>query len=336
MLHIITGPPCSGKSTYVREHKAPGDVVIDNDLIAQAIGSDREHMHDYTIGQTANAMVRAAIEHLLEYRPEAWVIHTRLSDELKGRYIEAGAEVIEMDTDLETCLERAQERLEGTEAAIREYFDTKEGQMEHKQRDMYIKEVGEGEDHYIIAYAATFHEEPDSYGDIIAPGAFTETLEKWNASSANIPLLFGHRMDDPLLNIGTVTEATEDATGLLVKAVFDMTNERGAYAYKLVKEGRLSKLSFAYDVLDAAPRDLDGMTVNELRKLDIFEVSLVPVPANQHAEVLVVKDMEPETKEATDVPEEPTEANSTEEEPTEAKANIEALIARIDIETLED
>ena len=208
--------------------------------------------------------------------------------------------------------------------------------MEHKSRDLYIKEAGVSDDeHYIIAYAATFHEEPDSYGDIIRPGAFTETLEKWEASNANIPLLFGHRMDDPLLNIGVVTEATQDETGLKVKAVFDMENERGAYAYKLVKEGRLSKLSFAYDVLDAAERTLDnGMTVNELRKLDIFEVSLVPVPANQHAEVIEVKDADPETK-ATDITEEPDEANSQEEEPTQVKANVEALIARIEIETLE-
>lgn len=208
--------------------------------------------------------------------------------------------------------------------------------MEHKYKDFLVKEVGESEDeHYIIAYAATFHEEPDSYGDIIAPGAFTETLEKWEESNANIPLLFGHRMDDPLLNIGVVTEAEQDETGLKVKAVFDMENERGAYAYKLVKEGRLSKLSFAYDVLDAAPRELDGMTVNELRKLDIFEVSLVPVPANQHAEVLEVKDVEPETKEATDETEEPEQANVETEELVEVKANIEALIARIEIETLE-
>lgn len=208
--------------------------------------------------------------------------------------------------------------------------------MEHKYKDFLVKEVGESEDeHYIIAYAATFHEEPDSYGDIIAPGAFTETLQKWEESNANIPLLFGHRMDDPLLNIGVVTEAEQDETGLKVKAVFDMTNERGAYAYKLVKEGRLSKLSFAYDVLDAAPRELDGMTVNELKKLDIFEVSLVPVPANQHAEVIEVKDVEPETKEATDETEEPEQANVETEEPVEVKANIEALIARIDIETLE-
>lgn len=208
--------------------------------------------------------------------------------------------------------------------------------MEHKYKDFLVKEVGESEDeHYIIAYAATFHEEPDSYGDIIAPGAFTETLQKWEESNANIPLLFGHRMDDPLLNIGVVTESEQDETGLKVKAVFDMTNERGAYAYKLVKEGRLSKLSFAYDVLDAAPRELDGMTVNELKKLDIFEVSLVPVPANQHAEVIEVKDVEPETKEATDETEEPEQANVETEEPVEVKANIEALIARIDIETLE-
>lgn len=198
--------------------------------------------------------------------------------------------------------------------------------MEHKQKDFLVKEVGESEDeHYFLAYAATFHREPDSYGDVIAPGAFTDTLKAWKESGYTIPLLFGHRMDDPLLNIGSIPEAAEDETGLLVKGVFDMTNERGAYAYKLVKEKRLVKLSFAYDVLDAGIIELeDGTQANELRKLDIFEVSLVPVPANQHAQVLEVKSETTET-------EEPAEVKEESEEPKQV--NVAALITRIEIET---
>lgn len=149
------------------------------------------------------------------------------------------------------------------------------------------EERGGGE---LLAYASTFDREPDSAGDVVARGAFAETLEEWKASGAFIPLLFGHRMDDPMMNLGRVVEAEEDARGLLVRAEFDDENETAQYVRKLVREGRLSKMSFAYDVLDEAPVVLaDGRKANELRKLKLHEVSLVPVPANQHADVLDVK-----------------------------------------------
>ena len=49
-------------------------------------------------------------------------------------------------------------------------------------------------------------------------------------------------------------------------------------------------MSFAFDVKEEAPIELDdGTKANELRKLDLFEVSVVLVPANQHAEIIEAK-----------------------------------------------
>lgn len=42
---LVTGPPCSGKTTYVREHMKPGDMVIDYDALAVALGSPSTHDH---------------------------------------------------------------------------------------------------------------------------------------------------------------------------------------------------------------------------------------------------------------------------------------------------
>ena len=155
------------------------------------------------------------------------------------------------------------------------------------------KEGGDGGT--LVAYAATFDREPDSYGDVIARGAFKDTLERWAASDARIPLLFGHRTDDPEMNLGAVVHAEEDERGLRIEAEFDPDNTKAQYARKLVREGRLSKMSFAFDVIDQGTITLeDGREANELRKVDLFEVSLVPIPANQHADVIDVKALRPD------------------------------------------
>lgn len=44
MIQLVTGPPCSGKSTHVREHADPRDVVLDLDLLANALGYPAEHV----------------------------------------------------------------------------------------------------------------------------------------------------------------------------------------------------------------------------------------------------------------------------------------------------
>lgn len=145
----------------------------------------------------------------------------------------------------------------------------------------------------VTGYAATFDREPDSYGDVIAPGAFTETLKRWaalNEQGKYIPLLYGHNAFDPDYNIGRIVSAEEDERGLLVTAEFDADNPKAQYVRKLVQEGRVYQFSFAFDVLSSGETELDeDHKANELRKLELYEISLVQIPANQHATVEDVK-----------------------------------------------
>ena len=159
-----------------------------------------------------------------------------------------------------------------------------------KFKEFGFESVEEGDGGEITAYASTFDREPDSYGDVVAKGAFVETLKRWAESGNRIPLLFGHDTRDPWMNIGAITAAEEDERGLKVTAKFDESNDTAQYVRKLVVEKRVTKLSFAYDVLEAAEVTLDdGRKAHELRKLDLFEVSIVPIPANSHAEVIDAK-----------------------------------------------
>ena len=155
-------------------------------------------------------------------------------------------------------------------------------------KDFTARATDEGDNGGFVGYAATFDREPDSYGDVIAKGAFTETLKAWAESGRPVPVLYGHNMDDPDYNIGTA-ELVEDERGLRTTAAFD-GSPKSQRVRQLLTEGRLSKMSFAYDVLDEAPVELeDGTNANELRKLDLFEVSVVLVPANGHAEIIESK-----------------------------------------------
>lgn len=141
----------------------------------------------------------------------------------------------------------------------------------------------------IRGYAATFIREPDSYGDIIAKGAFKECIEQIKSEGRVLPFLWNHDSFNLDSYIGTVTDLKEDDHGLLFEAIFDDTS-KGQRARELAMDGRLCKFSFAYDVLEAGDITMDdGINAHELRKLNIHEVSLVMYPANPDTGVIDVK-----------------------------------------------
>ena len=141
----------------------------------------------------------------------------------------------------------------------------------------------------ITGYASTWTREPDSYGDVVAKGAFAEHIAQIKAEGRVLPFLFNHDSSNLKAYIGTVVDLEEDDHGLKFTAIFDDTEE-GQRARLLASNGRLCKFSFSYDVLDAAEVELeDGRKANELRKLIIHEVSLVLYPANSDTSTVSVK-----------------------------------------------
>lgn len=157
--------------------------------------------------------------------------------------------------------------------------------MEVKKKTYEIK----SDNGTITGYASTWTREPDSYGDVVAKGAFAECIEQIKAEGKVLPLLFNHDANNINAYIGTVYDLEEDEHGLKFSAEFDDTPE-GQKARNLAMSGRVVKFSFAYDILDQAEVTLeDGTKANELRKLNIHEVSLVLYPANPDTSVVSVK-----------------------------------------------
>lgn len=138
----------------------------------------------------------------------------------------------------------------------------------------------------------------DVFGDVVMPGAFTDTLDEWSKSGRPIPVYYSHRLDDPRMCIGEVVEAKETDDGLYVKAQIDLDDDAdmARAAHRSLKRGRLAQFSFTYDVLDGGfekREKSDGSGEPEeffaLRKLKLFEVGPTPIGANQETELLAVK-----------------------------------------------
>jgi hypothetical protein len=99
VLTVIIGPPCSGKSTYVREHARPGDVVIDFDIIAQAFGSPDGHGHARMFELVTVAAWSAAVTAAISCHrrgARVWIVDTDPHKARRQRYHIAGARFVRL------------------------------------------------------------------------------------------------------------------------------------------------------------------------------------------------------------------------------------------------
>ena len=159
--------------------------------------------------------------------------------------------------------------------------------MQTKQRlDIPLKiksltDTGEFE-----GYGSVFGVE-DSYSDVVVKGAFQKSLSFW-AENGRLPsLLWQHKMSEP---IGIYTEMKEDDHGLYVKGrllIDDDPLAKRAYAH--AKAGSLGGLSIGYILKDWEYDSSKGVYL--LKEIDLWEVSLVTMPANDEARISEVKSL---------------------------------------------
>ena len=126
-INIIIGPPCAGKSTHVQANRKDGDVVVDYDLLAQALGSNVSHQSTGAVRQVALSARRSAIDTIISgIDSDSWVIHTNPPKQLITDYVDAGAVFTIVDPGIDDCKQRAEdtERPEGTIAAIEKWYES--------------------------------------------------------------------------------------------------------------------------------------------------------------------------------------------------------------------
>ncbi len=139
----------------------------------------------------------------------------------------------------------------------------------------------------------------DSYGDVVAKGAFRDTLREWKTKGKLPPMLlqhgggfFGGAAGD-LVPIGVWDEMKEDDHGLLVSGhLIAMETERAKQVYAAMQEGALDGLSIGFRVKQAKLGTKPEEPVRTLQKIDLAEVSVVTFPANGAATVDAVKSVD--------------------------------------------
>jgi uncharacterized protein len=127
----------------------------------------------------------------------------------------------------------------------------------------------------------------DSYKEVVAQGAFSDSLAALKTQQRMPALLWQHRSGEP---IGVYTDMREDNIGLHVKGKLALKTVRGAEAHELLKMKALSGLSIGFVTREDSYDKVAG--VRTLKKIDLWEVSLVTFPANDAARVSAVKTIE--------------------------------------------
>lgn len=150
---------------------------------------------------------------------------------------------------------------------------------DHLDIPFQIKAVSE--DGLFSGYGSVFGV-VDSYKEVVTQGAFSESLQ------GRMPaLLWQHRSGEP---IGVYTSVKEDNIGLHVEGKLALKTARGAEAYELLKMGALNGLSIGFITREDSYDKVSG--VRTLKKVDLWEVSLVTFPANDASRISSVKGIE--------------------------------------------
>lgn len=129
-------------------------------------------------------------------------------------------------------------------------------------------------------YASVF-DVVDSQRDRMRAGAFKRSL---GGRKTPVKLLWQHQWENP---IGVIEQLFEDKRGLYIEGRLLMEVEKAREAYALLKAGALKGLSIGYQSKQSR-RDPDS-GVRDLLEVDLWEVSIVTLPANADATVTVVK-----------------------------------------------
>lgn len=105
---LVCGAPASGKTTYVLDHMDHGDLVIDFDLIGQALSlQGKDEVPDNlveTVSGVIDYLYRLVIDGKIDAR-NIWIVASLPKDKERDLIAERlNAVIVSIDTDIESCI----------------------------------------------------------------------------------------------------------------------------------------------------------------------------------------------------------------------------------------
>lgn len=156
--------------------------------------------------------------------------------------------------------------------------------LHHKTVGLEVKEATDAG--VIEGYGSVFGGAPDSYGDVIAPGAFANSLAEHRRAGTSPLMLWGHDANQP--PIGNWEEVAEDGKGLYLKGTIDLEDPLGFRVHRAIKRKAMKGLSIGYNTREAET-DPKKPGIRILKDVQLWEVSPVNFPAQNRAGVTGVK-----------------------------------------------
>lgn len=130
MVYLVYGSPCSGKTTYVKEHMQTGDIVCDVDRLYEAISFNEGHQTELFAQEVASELFKKLVD-IIRDRKGKWknayvtsLANTPEKVEEMRKRINADVGIF-VDEPFEVCMERAKERPFYFQFLIEEWFATK-------------------------------------------------------------------------------------------------------------------------------------------------------------------------------------------------------------------
>lgn len=127
MLYVVTGPPAAGKSSWIRAHAKPQDLVVDLDLMALAMagpGADH-HSHSDVLLKVVHRARFAALNEAYQHldTTDVYVIHTQPSAKALAKYKRLKARIVVVDPGQAIVMQRVEAmRQPGMKAVVTRWY----------------------------------------------------------------------------------------------------------------------------------------------------------------------------------------------------------------------
>jgi HK97 family phage prohead protease len=178
----------------------------------------------------------------------------------------------------------------GQGGRLQKRLEIREGEDDRRTSDVVLEIRGLSDAGDFEGYGSVFNVE-DSYGDVVAPGAFARTISEHKTAGTMPAMLWQHNSREP---VGVWQEMSEDANGLKLKGRLLLETQLGRETHAILKAGAIRGLSIGF--MTRAFEWNEESQIRTVTDADLWEISLVTFAANKRATVLGVKGTEISTE----------------------------------------